>query len=830
MQNQPNNEPNFDEIGMPQEAQTEDTDSVLGKEVLGERGVFDFKDGSGTIGELELYEWFRLMQEEHETPKWKTYAIVTEHVDVPDKRARQVLDMLYGFSGGYDVPIDDDPGWTWGEFGKFMLDSGIDVSSPKFVEDFFHTAWSSVKGLRHLPGIVKGVGSDMFKEGYWTAELWDIINEKDKNAQRAKWKRYQKNYPTISQIFADYPRRYGSPRKLRQANIENSWDQISDALMFIPEPTSKVAGALGKYRSISKIRKFVPDPTDISGRLIGTGLSQVAVPYAKRLAEKYPNLMRWGMHKKHYNPDVEIITKELPSGESVTVTKPVLDIAEDMEIAKQDMLPSVKSTSKSVTKREAGVAKNSPEGKKILEDMAGEMEAGIKQTQQRTVNELGVVNPYDTDTVAERVYQSIEAHQSDISVDLRKKYKTVHGKELMDQTIQFADEGITDPIATTRAFLESRKPKNIKNSEYEKIVQVFDDLILEGGKIETVDDLNRFRTQFREAITEAYRDKGISKIGKGSLVDGVNQHLIDDLHKSLMETVGQPLLNDVTAAHAAMKKAMEDRYSNAGQFIYSKTNLADPVKMIDGLLDGKLSSEADITKFYEMVGPAAKREIQAALVARIFQRALDENNNWKPTGLSDVLKSVSGKKNASQLDILLGNDAVAESLTFKIYEISEFSRMMDRVRNVKDSHKTAYIMHALSSIGAAVVGAKSSDFLKSLGFAGDVVEGAFIFGSSFIAKRGLEFAKNALGEKRFVKALKDPEFMDRFLQGVPGEERIAAVSDWFEKQRNLYGVTMQVDRALERIEPEIEEQKKKAKRPKPRLPGGGYGNDRLFVE
>ena len=58
MQNLPNKEPNFDEIGMPTEAQAEDTDSLLGTEVLGTRGIYDLKDGSGTIGEVELYEWF----------------------------------------------------------------------------------------------------------------------------------------------------------------------------------------------------------------------------------------------------------------------------------------------------------------------------------------------------------------------------------------------------------------------------------------------------------------------------------------------------------------------------------------------------------------------------------------------------------------------------------------------------------------------------------------------------------------------------------------------------------------------------------------------------
>ena len=52
------------------------------------------------------------------------------------------------------------------------------------------------------------------------------------------------------------------------------------------------------------------------------------------------------------------------------------------------------------------------------------------------------------------------------------------------------------------------------------------------------------------------------------------------------------------------------------------------------------------------------------------------------------------------------------------------------------------------------------------------MEGAFIFGSTFAVKNGLEFAKNAFGEKRFVNALKDPEFMERFMEGVHGEERV----------------------------------------------------------
>lgn len=72
------------------------------------------------------------------------------------------------------------------------------------------------------------------------------------------------------------------------------------------------------------------------------------------------------------------------------------------------------------------------------------------------------------------------------------------------------------------------------------------------------------------------------------------------------------------------------------------------------------------------------------------------------------------------------------------------------------------------------------------------MEGAFVFGSTFAAKNGLEFAKNAFGEMLFVKALKDPEFIERFMQGVRGEERVAAVADWFEKQRNLFGVTLEV--------------------------------------
>ena len=720
MQNLPNKEPNFDEIGMPTEAQGENTDSLLGKEVLGTRGIYDLKDGSGTIGEVELYEWFQLMEDIHDIPKWKSHEIITSHVDVPDKWVRQVLDSIYGYSGGYDVPDEEaDPGWSWGEVGELILDPGFNVSNPSFVQDFFSTVWNAVTGMRHLPGIAKGVGSDMVKEGFWTADLWDIVTEKDKNAQRAKWKRYEKNFPVISQILADFPKRYSSPRRLREANLENPWDQISDALMFVPEPGSKVAGALGKYGRFSKFRKVISDPTELPGRLIGAGLSRGVVPYANELARRYPNL-------------------------------------------------------------------------KILEDMTGKMEAGIQGAQQRTVNALGVVNPYDTETVAERVYAAIEAHQSDIDVNLRQKYKALYGEELMDQMIQFADD-TADPILNTHAFLESKKPKNIKDIEYEKVMQVLEDIMPDGRKIETLDDLNQFRTQFQGRMITAFRKNEITKIGKGTFVDDVYAHLTDDLHNAIRETVGQPLQNDVIAADTAWKKAMDDRDSNAGLFIYSPMNLANPMKMIDGLLDGKLSTDADITKFYEMVGPAAKKEIQAALVARIFQRALDDKNDWSPTGLFDVLKNIaSRKKGANQLEILLGDDALAESLTLKIYEISEFSKMMDKVRNVKDSLKTAFIMHGLTSIGAAVAGADSSDILKSWGIAGDVVEGAFIFGSTFAAKNGLEFAKNAFGEKRFVKALEDPEFMERFMEGVQGEERVAAVADWFEKQRNLFGITLEV--------------------------------------
>ena len=749
MQNPPNKEPNFDEIGMPTEAQAEDTDSLLGKEVLGTRGIYDLKDGSGTIGEVELYEWFQLMEDIHGMPKWQSHEIITSHVDVPDKWVRQVLDSIYGYSGGYDVPDEEaDPGWSWGEVGELILDPGFNISNPSFVQDFFSTAWNVVTGMRHLPGIAKGIGSDMVKEGFWTADLWDIVTEKDKNAQRAKWKRYEKNFPVISQILADFPKRYSSPRRLREANLENPWDQISDALMFVPEPGSKVA--------------------ELPGRLIGAGLSQGAVPFANELARRYPNLIRWSINKGHYNPDVEITTGQSPTGEPITITKPVLEIAEDME-------------------------------------------AGIQGAQQRTVNALGVVNPYDTETVAERVYAAIEAHQSDIDVNLRQKYKALYGEELMDQMIQFADD-TADPIPSTHAFLESKKPKNIKDIEYEKVMQVLEDIIPDGRKIETLDDLNQFRTQFQERMITAFRKNEITKIGKGTFVDDVYAHLTDDLHNAIRETVGQPLRNDVIAADTAWKKAMDDRDSNAGLFIYSKTNLANPMKMIDGLLDGKLSTDADITKFYEMVGPAAKKEIQAALVARIFQRALDDKNDWSPTGLFDVLKNIaSRKKGANQLEIRLGDDALAESLTLKIYEISEFSKMMDKVRNVKDSLKTAFMMHGLTSIGAAVAGANSSDILKSWGIAGDVVEGAFIFGSTFAANNGLEFAKNAFGEKRFVKALKDPEFMERFMEGVQGEERVAAVADWFEKQRNVFGVTLEVGRAAERTEPKIEEEKKESK-------------------
>ena len=256
MQNLPNKEPNFDEIGMPTEAQGENTDSLLGKEVLGTRGIYDLKDGSGTIGEVELYEWFQLMEDIHGMPKWQSHEIITSHVDVPDKWVRQVLDSIYGYSGGYDVPDEEvEPGWSWGEVEELIRDPGFNVSNPSFVQDFFSTAWNVVTGMRHLPGIAKGIGSDMVKEGFWTADLWDIITEKDKNAQRAKWKRYEKNFPVISQILADFPKRYSSPRRLREANLENPWDQISDALMFVPEPGSKVAGALGKYGRFSKIQK-----------------------------------------------------------------------------------------------------------------------------------------------------------------------------------------------------------------------------------------------------------------------------------------------------------------------------------------------------------------------------------------------------------------------------------------------------------------------------------------------------------------------------------------------------------------------------------------------
>ena len=148
------------------------------------------------------------------------------------------------------------------------------------------------------------------------------------------------------------------------------------------------------------------------------------------------------------------------------------------------------------------------------------MEAGIQGAQQRTVNELGVVNPYDTETVAERVYAAIEAHQSDIDVNLRQKYKALYGEELMDQMIQFADD-TADPILSTHAFLESKKPKNIKDIEYEKVMQVLEDIIPDGRKIETLDDLNQFRTQFQERMITAFRKNEITKIGKGTFVDDV---------------------------------------------------------------------------------------------------------------------------------------------------------------------------------------------------------------------------------------------------------------------------------------------------------------------
>ena len=49
-----------------------------------------------------FYEWFQLMEDIHDIPKWQSHEIITSHVDVPDKWVRQVLDSIYGYSGGYD--------------------------------------------------------------------------------------------------------------------------------------------------------------------------------------------------------------------------------------------------------------------------------------------------------------------------------------------------------------------------------------------------------------------------------------------------------------------------------------------------------------------------------------------------------------------------------------------------------------------------------------------------------------------------------------------------------------------------------------------------------
>ena len=53
-------------------------------------------------------------------------------------------------------------------------------------------------------------------------------------------------------------------------------------------------------------------------------------------------------------------------------------------------------------------------------------------------------------------------------MNLRQKYKALYGEELMDQMIQFADD-TADPIPSTHAFLESKKPKNIKDMNTKKL-------------------------------------------------------------------------------------------------------------------------------------------------------------------------------------------------------------------------------------------------------------------------------------------------------------------------------------------------------------------------
>ena len=281
----------------------------------------------------------------------------------------------------------------------------------------------------------------------------------------------------------------------------------------------------------------------------------------------------------------------------------------------------------------------------------------------------------------------------------------------------------------------------------------------------TLNDIDAFRTEFRQRMFTQFRQAEVNVIGSGSMTEKVYNAITNDLYDAIEATVKasdgalpDSLLDDVRKAKAQYRevKMLEDTLG--GKFLIK--NQDKPQNLINGLLSNQLATD-EIKNIYKLIGDDAAADIQATLMNQIFQSA-----RTGPLGLQNRINRLT-QNNPDRIAELFGGGERGKEIAQELDAFAEFIASTERVRRRDQGTITGRANQMLGSGFALGTITTAVDLAQAVIWSGNRT-GLWIAGSALAIKSlagagYLKWATSDIGRRRIRQGL-GGENADLFLK------------------------------------------------------------------
>lgn len=659
--------------------------------------------------------------------------------------------------------------------GGDPLDTAIDevieqkpASTEPFEWDF---NWG--KMLKNFPGSVGRIWADtakaaLTKEG--RAALGQLTKEVGQmaTAGAASNPALARDMTVLPQLFQFYAENYniftGEGREKFQKYVEeNPAEVLADAISV----ASMGAGAAAKLSLLPRLNASRHLIT--AGKIVETAVDPTAAV----------QFLPTGRANPSYNPEMSATYGRTDTGAPMASERGVADVAEDIlgpgQGTSQGDVPAMILTDSGDVQMREGLQMHTPgEVEQTARGRFDTSKEGIAEYQRQMVNVEGTTpgyDPFDTIEAGDQVVSNFRSEQLGENARIRGLYDELETMGFMDTQVpertmqvpvynQFGDLVGDDIVPagwmeyfeeTMRTMLELKRTdsKLLPNADYQKSIEILKQAI-ETAEADgfSVRDFDRLRTNYRQRMDLALRNGEVTATGSGTVATKMYAALTNDFYDLLDKVVPDPAFKQkIQEAKREYADLIAREDTRVGKFLLK--NQANPRRIIDSILKGDLIRNAtDMADLAILIGKQGMRDLQPALVSRLFDTALRQGN-WSPTGLRSAIAGVNSA-NKNKLRVLFG-DKIAKNLT----ELAEFSARFAREARVKTNSPTGFLNRIAGTSSWQSISVRLAE-IGSIAYYGgmDVPRSAAMAGAfglvNYFGSKGVEAWMNSVNGRRMM--------------------------------------------------------------------------------